>query len=471
MNHTYDMVIIGGGSAGLTAAGFANQLGQRVALVEKNHLGGDCTWYGCVPSKTLLKTAQVGHDMRHGHRYGLSSMKPQVDLKAVMDHVNAVVNQVYQPESPEALREQGIDVFAGEAQFLDSHKIAVGDDTLTARRVLISTGASPFIPPIDGIASVNYLTYENIWGLQTLPEHLMVIGGGPIGCELSQAFCRLGSRVTVVEGLPRILPQDEPEVSEVLSESFADEGIQLRTNAMVQRVWQDDKGIRVVTADGDLMGDALLLAVGRKPNVGTMALDNAGVTHGPQGIMVNANLRTSQKHIYAAGDCIGGYQFTHYAGWQGFMAVRNALLPGNKKAVLDRVPSATFTDPEVAHVGFSEEAAWERFGSAVQTYAWPLEQVDRAMTDGSTQGFIKVVYKRSGRLLGATIVGGRASEMIHEWILAIDQGLKISDLANSIHVYPTYSMGSMQVASRITVAQLLGGISGRIIRRVTRLMR
>ncbi len=471
VNETYDLVIIGGGSAGLTAAGFAIQLGVRVALVEKHRLGGDCTWSGCVPSKTLLKAAKVAHQMRNAARYGLLPVEPEVDLKSVMAHVRAVVADVYREESPKALRADSIDVFLGAARFLDSHTLAAGETTLAARNVLIATGARPFIPPIAGLDGVDYLTYENIWDLDVLPRHLMVIGAGPVGCEMAQAFRRLGSRVTLVESGERVLSRDEPEASRVLAQVFEAEGIDLRYNARAERVWQDEDGIHLVAGNAQVVGDALLLAAGRRPNVDDLDLDKAGVAYSAKGIQVDDHLHASRRHIYAAGDCTGSHQFTHYAGWQAFLAVRNALLPGASKGVTDLVPWTTFTDPEVAHVGLTEGQARARFGDKVMICEWPMERVDRARAEGDTAGFVKLVHKQDGTLLGTTIVAGRGGEMIHEWIVALDRGLKVGDLANAIHVYPTYSTASMQAAAAVRVEQLLSGTSGRVVRGLARLMR
>jgi pyruvate/2-oxoglutarate dehydrogenase complex dihydrolipoamide dehydrogenase (E3) component len=471
MNATYDLVIIGGGSAGLTAAGFAVQLGVRVALVEKHRLGGDCTWSGCVPSKTLLKSAKVAHEMRHAARYGLPAVEPQVDLKAVMAQVQTVVAEVYHEESPEVLRAEGIDVFLGAARFLDPHSLSVGADVLSARHVLIATGAGPFAPPIEGLQDVRYLTYETVWGLETLPRHLLVVGAGPIGCEMAQAFRRLGSEVTLLVSRDRILPRDDVDAARVLAQVFASEGIDLRYDARAQRVWQDGDGFHLVAGDNEAVGDALLLASGRRPTVDGLDLVQAGVAYSDKGIQVDEHLRTAQRHIYAAGDCLGGYQFTHYAGWQAFMAVRNAFLPGNAKGVTNLVPWTTFTDPEVAHVGLTEADARAEFGDEVMTCDWPMERVDRARTEGDTAGFIKLIHKKDGKLLGATIVAGRAGEMIQEWIIALDCGLKVGDISHAIHVYPTYSTASMQAAAAIRVEQLLSGTSGRVIRGLARWMR
>ena len=471
MRDPYDLVIIGGGSTGLTAAGFAVQLGARVALVEKHRLGGECTWTGCVPSKTLLKAAKVAHQMRTADHYGLPPVEPVVDLKSVMAQVGGVVTDVYHEESPDALRAEGIDVFLGAARFLDPHTLAAGETTLTARHVLIATGAHPIIPPVAGLDGVDCMTYETIWNLEVLPRHLLVVGAGPIGCEMAQAFRRLGAEVTLATSRDRVLPRDDRAASRVLDEVFEAEGIDLRYNARAERAWQDENGIHLIAGGDELVGDALLVAVGRRPNVDGLDLEKAGVAYGDKGIQVDDHLRTSQRHIYAAGDSIGRHQFTHYAGWQAVIAARNALLPAASKGIPERVPWTTFTDPEVAHVGLTEAQARARFGDEVKTHEWPMEQVDRARAEGDTAGFIKLVHKKDGTLLGTTIVAGRAGEMIHEWIVALDRGLKVGDLANAIHVYPTYSTANWQAAAAIRVEQLLSGTSGRVIRGLARIMR
>jgi pyruvate/2-oxoglutarate dehydrogenase complex dihydrolipoamide dehydrogenase (E3) component len=471
VNYEYDLIIVGGGSAGLTAAGFAVQMGASVALVEKHRTGGDCTWTGCVPSKTLLKVAKVAHQMRTAERYGLAAAEPEVDLKAVMAHVRSVIMDVYAEESPEALRADGIDVHLGAARFVDPHTLIAGDTRLSARNILIATGAHPYVPPISGLEEVGYLTYESLWNLETLPRHLVVIGAGPVGIELSQAFRRLGAGVTLVESRDRVLYHDEPAASRVIADLFEAEGINLRLNASVEQVWQDENGIHVLAGNDELLGDTLLVATGRRPNVEGLDLEVAGVAYTRMGIGVNDKLRTSQEHIYAAGDCTGSYQFTHYAGWQAAMAVRNALLPGTSTGIADQMPWTTFTDPEVAHAGLTEEQARKQFGDDILTCWWSMDEVDRARAEGDTKGFVKLVLSQNRTLLGATIVAARAGEMIQEWIVAMDRGLKVGELSNTMHVYPTYSMANMQAAVDIRMEQLMSGISGRVVHSLARLMR
>ena len=318
-NHSYDLGIIGVGSAGLTAAGVSAQLGQRVALVEKGRIGGDCTWTGCVPSKSLLKATKLAHQMRTGQQFGIGDGSLVVDFSAVMNRVSGAVDQVYQAETPEVLRSKGIEVIEGTARFVDSKTIAVeasnpsrGSIKLTARRFIIATGDRPFSPPIPGLEEVEYLSYETVWDLRELPSRLIVVGAGPIGCELAQAFCRLGSSVTLVEGADRVLLPDEPEVAELVSHQFSQDGVSLRLNSPARRAWQDSEGIHLDAGGAEIVGDAFLMSVGRNPNGDGLGLDEAGVAHSTKGIQVNSRLRTSQKRILSAGDCAGGYQFTHY---------------------------------------------------------------------------------------------------------------------------------------------------------------
>ena len=469
MKKDYDLLIIGGGSAGLTAARFAKQLDLSVALVEKGRVGGDCTWTGCVPSKTLLRAAKSAQTIRDAARFGITTSQPTIDFKSVMGRVRSVVQEIFEAESPDTLRSEGIDVIQGEARFINPKTVSVDGREINARRYLVCTGASPAIPPIDGLSDVDFLTYETIWDLEELPARLAVVGGGPIGCELAQAFCRLGSSVTLVEGAERIMLQDEPEVAEMIAQRLKEDGVDLRTNAPLQRVENTASGVRLFLGeDVQVEADKVLIAVGRRPQVDGIGLLEAKVEHGRGGIQVNKHLRTTQANIYAAGDCTGGYQFTHYAGYQGFMAVRNAFLPFNKKSVLEGVPWATFTDPEVAHVGLTEAQARDRHGDKVQAATWPLDQTDRWVTEGDSPGFLKVVHLPNGKLLGVTIVAARAGEMIQEWTLALDQGLKLSHMAESIHIYPTYSLASQQLASKLRVEQLLSGTMGRFLRKYAR---
>ena len=470
MPDRYDLIVIGGGSAGLTAVRFARRLGLSVALVERDRIGGDCTWTGCVPSKALLKAAGLAYDMRSASRFGLlPPHNSPVDFSMVMSRVRGVMQAIHDAESPDALREDGIEVVHGEARFIDSHSIRVEESHLAARRFLVCTGASPVIPPIPGLLEVLYLTYETVWGLTHLPSRLAVVGGGPIGCELAQAFLRLGSSVTLVEAGNRLLLLDEPEASALVATRLKAEGLELKLGTTLASVQPYGQDISLSLSNGEAIGaDTLLIVVGRRPQLKSLCLESAGVAYDASGIRVDKNLRTSQRHIYAAGDCTGSYQFTHYAAYQGFMAVRNAFLPRTRRAVLGHVPWVTFTDPEVAHVGLTESQAREQNGADVEVSNWPMNQVDRAVVDGSEDGFLKVVHGQNGKLLGATVASPRAGELIQEWALALDHGLKISDLAQSLHAYPTYSLANQQLATQVTVERMLSGRMGKVIRRFAR---
>ena len=466
MPEHFDIAVIGAGSAGLTAARFAARLGKRVALIEANRVGGDCTWTGCVPSKALLHAAKAAHTVRNANRYGITVRVHQVDFGAVMGRVKQAVKAVFAEETPATLRSEGIEVLEARAVFQDARTLTVGQQQVTARRILVCTGAGPFVPPIPGLEDAPYLTYETFWDLGTLPERLTVIGGGPIGCELAQACQRLGARVTLVEAADRLLPNDEPEASQAVAQALRRDGIDLRLSSPVEAVKRSGRGscVLVSAGGGSIKGDAALVAVGRRPNVDGMGLERAGIKHSAWGITVDDHLRTNVKHIYAAGDCVGGYQFTHYAGFQGAMAVRNMMLPGRSRGRPQHPPWATFTDPEVAHSGYTEEEARHRFGDKVRVSVLPMAQVDRAVTEDAVEGFIKVVQRSNGEALGATIVGQRAAETLQAWTLAGDHGLKMGDIARTMQAYPSLATANQQVAWDARLDALMTGVTGRLVR-------
>jgi pyruvate/2-oxoglutarate dehydrogenase complex dihydrolipoamide dehydrogenase (E3) component len=457
----YDLVIIGAGAGGLIAADFAVRLGAKTALVEKDRIGGDCTWTGCVPSKTLLKIARVAHQMRIASRYGITSGSPSIDMAKVHDYVQGAVHQIYQGTTPEALRAKDIDAYLGGARFVDASKIVAGDATLHAKHFLITTGAAPVIPEISGLRDVPFVTYHQIFDVRDFPRSMIVIGGGPVGAEISQAYHRLGAQVTVVADT--LLPKEDEDVRELMERVFAGEAIrQIKGRAKAAR--KEGDSIVLSTSDNEATGDLLLVAAGRKPNVEGLDLEKAGVKYSNKGITVDDELRTSASHIYAAGDVLGGYEFSHFAGWQAFQAVRNALLPGNSSGHTDVVPWVTFTDPEVAHVGLGEEQARSRFGNDLKVRRWPIEKIDRAVCEDDRNGFIKVMAKSDGSIVGATIVGERAGEAITEIVVAMKHGLKVGDIAGTIHPYPTYSTGIQLATTEMAIEKRLSGASGKIIR-------
>lgn len=466
--YDYDLAIIGAGSGGIVAAGFAAQLGARVALVEKHRIGGDCTWTGCVPSKALLKAAKIAHDVRTAAHYGVCAQPPVVDMLRVREYVRGAIEQVYRYETPEELEGRGVNVVMGAARFVDANTIAAGEKTIRSKAFLLTTGARPRPPAISGLDSVPYITYEQIFDNERLPRAMIVIGGGPIGMEMAQAYQRLGAQVTVVA--QKLLPKEEPEVREVIGRVLEAEGMRF--------LWGRAKSVRkegdkiVIASDrGESCGDLLLVASGRTPTVAGLDLERAGVKYSERGIPVDDRLRTNVKNIYAAGDVVGGYQFTHFAGWQAFQAVRNALVPGGSSGFTDLVPWVTFTDPEVAHVGWTEEEARAKFGDAVKVRHWDMDHVDRAVCENDRNGFIKVIVSNKGALLGATMVAARAGEAITELIVAMKQKISLADLGSAIHAYPTYSTPVQQIAAELAIESTLSGVTGKVVRELSKLKR
>jgi pyruvate/2-oxoglutarate dehydrogenase complex dihydrolipoamide dehydrogenase (E3) component len=460
----YDLVIIGAGAGGLIAADFAVRLGAKTALIEKDRIGGDCTWTGCVPSKALLKIAKVAHQVRTASRYGINSDWGAINMAKVHDYVQGAVEQIYQGTTPEALRAKGIDVYLGGARFLDARNISAADAVLEANYFLITTGANPVVPDILGLRDVPFVTYHQIFDVRKMPRSLIVVGGGAVGAEIAQAYRRLGAEVTLVEDA--LLPKEDEDARELMERVFAAEGVR-RLKGRAKSARKEADTIVVSTGDGEARGDLLLIAAGRKPNIDGLDLDKAGVQYTDKGITVDHESRTSANHIYAAGDVLGGYEFSHFAGWQAFQAVRNALLPGHSSGQTDIVPWVTFTDPEVAHAGLGEERARSQFGDDLKVHRLPIEKIDRAVCEDDRNGFIKILAKSDGSIVGATIIGERAGEAITEIVLAMKHGLTVGEIAGTIHPYPTYSTGVQLLTTEMAIEKRLSGTSGKIIRRLS----
>ncbi|MGE3508807.1 MAG: NAD(P)/FAD-dependent oxidoreductase [Vicinamibacterales bacterium] len=460
----YDFVIIGAGAAGLIAARFAARLGARVLLAERDRIGGDCTWTGCVPSKSLIRVAKAAHEVLSAQRFGLQAASCTVDMSRVREYVQRKVQEIYEPTSPEALGREGIDVALGPAAFENARTLRIGERSVVGRRFLVCTGATPVVPAIAGLEETPHCTYHNIFDLSHLPASLTIVGGGPLGMELAQAFQRLGSQVTILAS--RLLPHDDSDAAGILQRVFEREGVQwLRGRAIEVR--QKSLGI-VVSSDagGEAHAETILVAAGRRPNVEGLGLDRAGVAHSARGISVDDRLRTNVSHIYAAGDVLGGEQFSHVAGWQAFEATRNALLPGSSSGRVKPMAWVTFTDPEVAQVGLTEKAAREQFGETITVTKWDIARVDRAKCDDDEDGFIKLVSNRRGVLIGATIVASRAGEMSGELSLAIAKGLSVGDVATAVHAYPTYATALQQMGSQAATARWASSAAGRVITRL-----
>jgi pyruvate/2-oxoglutarate dehydrogenase complex dihydrolipoamide dehydrogenase (E3) component len=460
----YDLVIIGAGAAGLIAARFAAQLGARVLLAERDRIGGDCTWTGCVPSKSLIRVAKAAHEIRTAQRFGVGAASCTVNMATVRDYVQRKVQEIYQPTSPASLEREGIEVALGPAAFEDARTLRIGERSVVGRRFLVCTGATPVLPDIPGLKETPHCTYHDIFDLSHLPASLTVVGGGPLGMEVAQAFQRLGSQVTMLA--PRLLPHDDPEAGGVLQRVFEREGVRwLRGRAMSVR--QESHGI-VASSDagGEAVAETILVAAGRRPNVDGLGLDRVGVAHTDRGIAVDNRLRTNVPHIYAAGDVLGREQFSHVAGWQAFEATRNALLPGSSSGRVNPMAWVTFTDPEVAQVGLSEQSAREQLGETMSVTKWDIARVDRAKCDDDEDGFIKLVSNRHGVLIGATIVASRAGEMSGEMSLAIAKGLSVGDVATAVHAYPTYATALQQMTSQAATTRWTSSAAGRLVARL-----
>lgn len=434
----YDIVIIGGGSAGLVVASAAAQLKAKVALVERHKLGGDCLWFGCVPSKSLIHASRVAYQVKNAARFGIYTEPPEIEFAKVTGHVQQVIANIQPHDSPERFRGLGVEVIFGEGKFIDKKTFEVDGQQLTARAFVIATGSRPAIPSVEGLHSADFLTNEKVFDLKERPNSLVIIGAGPIGCELGQAFSRLGSNVTIISSKSHILPKEEPEAALVVQKQFESEGINILKEVRAEKVEVVD-GKKQVTAGGkNIIVDEILVAGGRLPNVESLNLEVAGVEVGKPGIIVNEKLQTTNSKIYACGDVIGGYQFTHVAGYEAVVALTNALFFPISKVNYRVIPWATFTDPELARVGLTETQAKERYGDDVCVLKQPFSGVDRAQAEAATTGFGKIITKGNGEILGAHLVGISAGELIHEIVLAMSHKLPVSALTG-IHVYPTLS--------------------------------
>ena len=441
----YNVIVLGAGSAGLVSAYIGATIKAKVALIEKNKMGGDCLNTGCVPSKALLRTARLVQDARDSERYGIRSMTADFSLAEVMQRIRGVIEKIEPHDSPERYREMGVDVIEDTGRLVSPWAVEVDGRTITARSVILATGAEPLVPPIDGIEDVEYVTSDTIWALEQLPERFAVLGGGPIGCELAQAFARLGSKVTIIEMADRLVPREDPDASEALMKRLEAEGVNLATGHKASRFQNGQDGAGKVICEHDdgeatIEFDRVLVALGRKARTKGFGLEKLGVRIADRGTMeVDPWLRTNFPNIYVCGDAAGPYQFTHVAAHQAWFASVNALLSPFWSFRVDYrvIPWATFTEPEVARVGLSEtEAKEQEIDYEVTRYG--IDDLDRAIADSADHGFVKVLTEPGkDKILGATIVGAHAGELIAEFILAMKHGLGLNKILGTIHIYPT----------------------------------
>jgi len=448
-----DLCIIGGGSGGLSVAAGAVQMGASVVLIEGHKMGGDCLNYGCVPSKALIASAKHAHAMTTGAPFGVAPVEPDVDYAAAKDHVRSVIQGIEPHDSVERFESLGVKVLEDFARFISPTEVQAGDTIVTARRFVIATGSRPFVPPIPGLDGVKHYTNEDIFDLRERPDHLIVIGGGPIGMEMAQAHRRLGSKVTVIEGA-KALGKDDPELAAIALERIRAEGVEIVEGAQAAGVAAEGDAIIVTTTDGRAFtGSHLLMAVGRKANTEKLDLDKAGVNTTRTGVEVDAGLRTANRRVYAIGDAAGGLQFTHVASYHAGITIRSALFKLPSKATNAHIPWATYTSPELSQVGLTEAEARAKHGAKLEVLRFEYAENDRARTEGLTTGLIKVMVA-GGRPVGASIVGAQAGELIGLWALAISAKLKISDVAGMVAPYPTLTEISKRAAGQYYTPRL-----------------
>ncbi len=447
-HHKVDICVIGAGSGGLSVAAAAAQFGVSVVLLESGRMGGDCLNYGCVPSKAMIAAAKQAHVLAAGPAFGIGKRVAKVDFEAVHNHIHDVIDGIAPNDSVERFTGLGVTVIEEAGWFKDAGTVVAGDHEITARRFVVATGSSAGVPPIDGLDDVPYHTNETIFDNTERPEHLIVIGGGPIGIELAQAHRRLGSKVTVLE-LFQPLAKDDPELTRIVLDKVMEDGVDIRAGVKVENVSHGDKGITVaIEEDGaakKITGSHLLIAAGRNPNVEGLGLEAAGIEYDRRGIKVDAGMKTTNKKVYAIGDVAGALQFTHVANYHAGLVIRNALFRMPVKADYSAIPWVTYTDPELAHVGLTEEEAREKHGK-IRVMRWPYAENDRAMAERKTTGLVKVTTTNRGRILGASIVGASAGELIQPWVLAMSSGLKIKDMTGYVVPYPTLGEISKRAA-------------------------
>tara|TARA_R100000935_G_scaffold33933_1_gene54380 strand:- start:1497 stop:2915 length:1419 start_codon:yes stop_codon:yes gene_type:complete len=431
-----DLLIIGAGSGGLSVAAGASQMGADVVLLEGHKMGGDCLNFGCVPSKALIATGKAAYGQQNSAQFGVTNASGEVDYAAAKDHVADVIAQIAPVDSQERFEGFGVKVIREYGRFISDDEVQAGDTIIKARRIVVATGSSPLVPPIPGLDKTPYETNETLFNLREKPDHLLIIGGGPIGMEMAQAHIRMGVKVTVIEG-DKALSKDDPELAAIVLQTLKDEGVEIAEGAQAAEIRGDIGAIEVEAKDGRVFkGSHLLVAVGRKANTDRLDLDKAGIEPIKNGIKVDDSLRTTNRKVYAIGDVAGGMQFTHVAGYHGGIVIRSLMFALPAKAKTAHIPWATYTDPELSQVGLSEAQAKEKHGDKLEVVRFHYNHNDRAIAERKTKGLIKVMVVK-GRPVGASIVGYQAGELINLWALALANNMKMSQIASMVAPYPT----------------------------------
>lgn len=462
-----DLVVIGGGAGGLVVASVAAQLGLDVVLINKEEaMGGDCLHYGCVPSKALLKSASVAHTLRQAGRWGIPSVNPQVDMLKVNQAIKEAIATIQVHDSRQRFEELGCEVISGTAHFIGADSVEVDGKAYVAKRFVIATGSATWIPPITGLSTVDFLTNEDMFSLPELPPSMIILGGGPVGVEMAQAYARLGTQVTIVELAPRLIPRMDPEASKVLSNVLRAEGVSIILDSEVVQVSQssgrEEKTLKqVVLKDGaKFEADALLIAIGRRPVVDTLNLQAAGVKFDAMGIKVNRKMQSSNKKIYACGDVTGEMPLTHVAELQAGIVIANLIFKMPKKINYDVVPAVVYTDPEVAQVGLTVEQC--KLLKNGEIYQFNVDQLDRAITDNNKEGVANILTDK-GRIVGAQIMAPHAGELIHELALAVQEKMKVSKITSLVHAYPSYSQLNKRLAGQYYKERLFSPLTKKIV--------
>ena len=464
--HCVDLCVIGAGSGGLSVTAAATQMGAATVLIEKGKMGGDCLNYGCVPSKSLLASAHAAAAARLGRHFGVDCGAPHIDGAQVYAHIRSVIAAIAPNDSQARFEGLGATVIHAPARFIGPGEVEAGDHRVKARRFVIATGSSPLVPAIPGLEGVPFETNESIFARETLPRHLIVVGGGPVGMEMAQAHRRLGAEVTVLQK-GRVLPRDDPELTAILRDLLASEGIRIVEEADAVAVEKTASGVaarvRVNGKEERIEGSDLLISAGRKPTIDGLGLGAAGIAYTSKGVVVDARLRTTNRHVFAIGDAAGPYRFTHMAGYHAGIVIRNALLRLPSKVDYRAVPWVTYTAPELAHVGLSEQQARDH-GHAIRVLRWPFHENDRAQAERTTDGLVKVIATPRGRVLGASILGPHAGDLVQTWSLAITEKLKVSAIAGMIAPYPTLGEANKRAAGSFYTAALFGPKVRRLVR-------